>query len=127
MNGRILYERLTETAKSELPHVVKQIIDAAPERFVEFYNTAQPMSIRTHALELLPGVGKKHMREILVARRERPFTSFDDVKARVKLLMDPKKLILNRIMNEIEGKEKHFLFVAPPPAERDDRRPRRRF
>jgi len=127
VNGRIPYEKLTETARSELPHIVKQIIDEEPQRFVDFYNNAQPLSIRTHTLELLPGVGKKHMIEILEARKERPFDSFNDVKKRVKLLMDPEKLVVNRIMNEIQGKEKHFIFVVPPPSEDDFPQRRKRF
>jgi len=78
---------------------------------VDFFNKAQPMSTRMHALELLPGVGKKHMWEILDARKESTFESFEDIKKRVKLLSDPKKAIMSRILNEISGKEKHFLFV----------------
>ena len=64
-----------------------------------------------HALELLPGVGKKHMWEILEARKEEPFASFADIKKRVKLVSDPRKAIINRVFNEVSGKEKHFLFV----------------
>lgn len=128
VNGKIGVDKLTATAQSELPHAIKRIIDADPRRFVDFFNKAQPISIRTHSLELLPGVGKKHMQEILTSREEKEFESFDDIKARVKLIMDPEKLIINRILNEIKGAEKHFLFVAPPASEderRDDRGPRR--
>ena len=38
-----------------------------------------------HMLELLPGVGKKHMWEIIEARKDKPFESFEDIKNRVKL------------------------------------------
>ncbi len=130
VNGRIPYERLTETAKSELPHIIKQIVKERKEEFVEFYNKAQPLSIRTHSLELLPGIGKKHMNQILEARRDDDFKSFDDIKNRVPLISDPEKLVINRILNEIMGKEKHFLFTPPPPSEEEDRgrrRPPRRF
>lgn len=131
VNGRIPYGKLTETAKSELPHIIKQIVDTNKEEFVNFYNKAQPLSIRTHSLELLPGIGKKHMREILDARRDEEFTSFEDIKKRVPLISDPEKLVINRILNEVMGKEKHFLFTPPPPSEDDiprgNRRPRRRF
>ncbi len=126
VNGRILYEKLTQTAKSELPHVIKQIVDEDPARFVEFFSKAQPLSIRTHTLELLPGIGKKHMTEILEARREKEFESFADVKARVKLITDPERLVINRILNEIMGMEKHYLFALPPPSEEElDERSRR--
>ena len=99
VNGRIPVDKLTATAQSELPHAIKAIVDTTPKRFVDFFNKAQPLSIRTHSLELLPGVGKKHMQEILDARAEKDFESFDDIKARVKLIMDPEKLIINRILN----------------------------
>ncbi len=130
VNGRIKMNKLTATASSELSHTVKAIIDENPAKFVDFFNKAQPLSIRTHSLELLPGVGKKHMQEILEAREDKPFESFDDIKTRVKLISDPEKLIVNRIMSEINGEEKHYLFAAPPVSEddmkqRDDRGQRR--
>jgi putative nucleotide binding protein len=62
---------------------------------------------------LLPGLGKKHMWEIIEARRDEPFKDFEDMKKRVKLMPDPEKLVLKRILNELEGKEKHYLFVEP--------------
>jgi putative nucleotide binding protein len=111
VNGRIGIGKLTQTARSELPHAVDALVEEREQEFITFFNKAQPMSTRMHALELLPGVGKKHMWEILEAREQGPFISFEDIKKRVKLLSDPKKAIIHRILNEIEGKEKHFLFV----------------
>jgi putative nucleotide binding protein len=112
VNGRIPVSKLTGTANSELEHVVEQLVEEDETRFVDFFNSAQPLSTRMHALELLPGVGKKHMREILEVRREQEFESLDDINTRVKLLPNPKKLIVRRIMSELNGDEKHFLFVA---------------
>ena len=65
-----------------------------------------------HVLELLPGLGKKHMWEIVEERRVEPFKSFDDLKKRVKLLPDPLKIIVKRINSELQGKEKYYLFVG---------------
>ena len=62
-------------------------------------------------MELLPGVGKKHMWQIIEERKDKPFESFADLKKRVKLLPDPEKSILRRILLELDGKEKHRLFV----------------
>jgi putative nucleotide binding protein len=64
-----------------------------------------------HQIELLPGVGKKHMWEILDERKEKPFENFEDIKKRVKLMPDPKKAIIKRILKELQGNEKHRLFV----------------
>ena len=51
------------------------------------------------------------MWQILEGRDNEPFKSFDDLKHRVKLMPDPKKLIVKRIVSEIMGNEKYRLFV----------------
>jgi len=109
VNGRIGMKKLTQTARSELPHAVKAIVEEREQEFVRFFNTAPPLSTRMHALELLPGVGKKQMQEFVAAREEQPFTSFADIRKRVKC--DPERLIINRLLKEIGGDEKHRLFV----------------
>ena len=109
--GRLPVDRLTQTAKSELEFVIKDIVMKDSTRFVQFFNTSSPLTTRMHQLELLPGLGKKHMWEIIEHREDKQFDSFVDVKKRVKLMPDPEKLIIKRILLEIEGQEKHHLFV----------------
>jgi putative nucleotide binding protein len=109
--GKLAVDRLTATARTELEFVVKDIVEKNEQTFVDFFNKAQPLTTRMHQLELLPGLGKKHMWEILEARKEKPFDSFADIKKRVKLMPDPEKTIIRRILNEIEGKEKHRIFA----------------
>jgi len=109
--GRLTLQKLTATARSELSFVIKDIIEKNEKLIVEFFNKAQPLSTRMHQLELLPGVGKKHMWQIVEERRNEVFKSFDDIKKRVKLLPDPKKTVMRRIMSELQGKEKYSLFV----------------
>ena len=110
--GRINISKLTETAKAELNYVIEELVKKNEKRFVDFFNTAQPINIRMHQLELLPGIGKRHMQEILEEREKKPFENFEDIKQRVKLIPDPEKLIVKRILQELEGKEKHYLFIA---------------
>ena len=110
--GRIPLDRLTSTARSELPHVLEKLIDKDEAKFIAFFNKAQPLSMRMHQLELLPGMGKKHMWEILEARKEKPFENFEDLKARVKLLPNPKQTVIKRILLEMEGKDKHKIYVS---------------
>jgi putative nucleotide binding protein len=112
IKGRIPLDKLTSTGRNELPHAIKTLIDKHPERFIVFFNKAQPLSMRMHQLELLPGVGKKHMWEVLQARKEKPFADFEDLRTRVKLLPNPKQVVVKRIMAEMEGKEKHKIFVG---------------
>ena len=111
IKGRIPAEKLTATGRNTLHEAVEEVVDMHEARFIEFFNKAQPLSMRMHQLELLPGVGKKHMWEVLNARKEKPFESFDDIKERVKLLPDPKQLVVKRIVSEIEGKEKYRIFA----------------
>lgn len=108
--GKISMSKLTSTAAAELKHAIKHIINEREEDFVKFFNESQPLSTRMHSLELLPGLGKKHMWEIVEDRRGDPFTSFANIKERIKNI-DPEKLITKRIIKELEGEEKYNLFV----------------
>ena len=109
--GKLPVDKLTATAKTELEFVVKDLVHKSEQRFVDFLNKAQPLTTRMHQLELLPGVGKKHMWEIIEVREKQPFKSFADIKERVKLMPDPEKSIIKRILAELEGTEKHRVFV----------------
>ncbi len=111
INGKLPYDKLTSTAKSEVDFVIKDLIDKESKRFIDFFNTAQPLTTRMHQLELLPGLGKKHMWEIIEERDEKPFESFEDIKKRVKLMPDPEKAVIKRILKEIQGEEKHNIFT----------------
>ncbi len=110
--GKLPFNKLTATARNELKFVIKDLVEKNEQRFVDFFNKAQPLSTRIHQIELLPGIGKKHMWEIIEARKEKPFESFEDIKKRVKLIPNPEEIIIKRILAELEGKEKHLLFVG---------------
>lgn len=110
--GKIPLDKLTMTARNELPHALEKLIERDEAKFIAFFNKAQPLSMRMHQLELLPGLGKKHMWEILEARKEKPFENFEDLKKRVKLLPNPRQVVIKRILLEMEGKEKHKIFVG---------------
>ena len=57
--GKLPYRKLTETAKTELEFIVGDLVTKNEQRFVDFFNSAKPLSTRMHQLELLPGLGKK--------------------------------------------------------------------
>lgn len=112
---RINVSDLTSFAKSELPFVIEKLVKENEAKFVNFFNTAQPISTRLHQLELLPGVGKKHMWDIIEERKKGPFTNFEDIKKRIKLMPDPMSSVIKRIMEELENDDVRFrLFVAGP-------------
>jgi len=110
--GRIPYEKLTQTAQAEVEYVIKGLVEKNQPRFIEFFNKAGPINTRRHQIELLPGIGKKHMWELLEKRKDSLFKDFDDIKKRVKLMPDPEKTIIRRIIAEIKNEDKYKIFVA---------------
>jgi len=114
IKGRITYDKLTNSAREFLPVVIKKIVAERESYFIKFINNARPISIRVHTLDLLPGIGKKNMEALMRERDEKPFESFAELKKRIPSLSDPLSLFVNRIVSELEGKEKQYLFVKPP-------------
>jgi putative nucleotide binding protein len=112
IKGRIPMDKLTATGKNTLPHAILEVVNRDEMKFVAFFNKAQPLTMRMHQLELLPGLGKKHMWEVINARKAKPFESFEDLKNRVKLLPDPKQAVVKRILAELSGSEKWKIFVG---------------
>jgi putative nucleotide binding protein len=110
--GRIGYEDLTTTAKLELDTAVEKIVLHRERWFINFFNQAQALTPRMHALELIPGIGKKYMWQILDEREKSPFRSFNDLQERSNL-PNPSKLITKKILEELEGKSKYRLFTRP--------------
>ncbi len=119
IKGRLKYTNLTSTAQSELDEVIKKIIQEDEEKFIKFFNKAGAISTRRHSLELLPSIGKKHMKAILNARKQEKFKSLDDVKERVKLMPNPVKATAERVEKELRGGVRHYLFARPPKQERN--------
>lgn len=101
---------LTNFAKGHLEDQIAQVVRARENEFVTFFNRATRLSIRTHQLELLPGIGKKHI-QIILKERKNPFKSFEDIKKRAGMTVDIDRLIAKRIATEIKGDEKNNLFL----------------
>lgn len=112
IRGRISYDELTNYAKNMVVEIVTTIVDKDEKRFVNFFNKASPVTTRLHSLELLPGIGKKHMWDIVSERRKKPFETFKEVQERVPMLPDPKKIVIKRIIEDLEGKDRYKLFVG---------------
>ena len=122
--GKLDFENLTATSRIELDYAIRDIVEANEERFVEFFNTTDSVSTRLHSLELIPGIGKKYMWDIIKAREEKPFESFEDISKRLPTLADPAGMIVNRVKQELDtttprrGKNKYYIFTQPPRAPR---------
>ncbi|HDY72653.1 MAG TPA: DUF655 domain-containing protein [bacterium] len=124
---RVSFKDLTNNSLSDLEDAVEKIVKDHEKKFVDFYNQSRSITIKRHQIELLPGMGKKHMLQIIQEREKNPFESFESLKQRVKSIPDPVHSIVKRIVEELEGMDvKYYLFVRPPSREKEFR-PKRRF
>lgn len=111
---RVAYDDLSSGAKSEVEYVIEDIVEAREDRFVTFFNEAQPVSLRLHQLNLLPGIGDKLRDGILQARKRQPFQDYEDIAGRVDGLHDPPGILIERILEELKDPDmKYHLFVGP--------------
>lgn len=108
--GKLTYEELSAEAKGALPAVVETIVRENEAKYVAYFNELQPLTPRLHGLELIPGIGKTFMKEIVDMREKQPFMSFDDIQKRVGL-REPAKMISKRIVEELSGDSRVSIFV----------------
>lgn len=125
--SKLSLEDLTATSRIELDYALRDLIESQEEKFVNFFNEAGAVSIKLHKLELIPGIGKKHMNAILDARKVKPFESFADITERVPALTDPAGMIVNRIKHELDingarkGRKRYFIFTNGPKKPRQNK------
>lgn len=111
IKGTLKLKELTNFANDNLEDAINKIIEKREDEFVKFFNKGGMITPRMHQFQLLPGIGRKHVSDMLDARKQKDFESLDDIKKRVKLFPDPKKVLTKRIKKELEGNEKYYLFV----------------
>lgn len=111
ISGRLPREKLTETAKIQLQEFVEKVVAEQEKKFIDFFNNAPPINTRLHQIELIPGFGKKHTQELLNARGEKPFESFEEMRTRLKNLPDPRKAIEKRLLEELLERQRFNLFT----------------
>ena len=110
--GRIGFNQLYSDGKAELQSVIELIVKNNEERFINFVNESVSLTPRMHSLELIPGIGKRLMYQILDLRERAPFESFEDLKERANL-SDPVKLIGRRVLKELSEEQKYYIFTRP--------------
>ena len=108
--GKLTYDELTQESKNELLNVCEIMVRSNEEKYVSYFNELQPLTPRLHGLELIPGIGKTFMREIVDAREKKRFTSFEDIQSRIGL-REPAKLIAKRVVEELSGGSRINIFV----------------
>ena len=108
----IEYDELPSGAASELEYLIEDVVEDESDRFVSFYNDAQPITLRLHQLNLLPGIGKKLRNDILDERKREPFESFTELEDRIDGLHSPKEVLVERILEELKEDDlKYRIFV----------------
>jgi putative nucleotide binding protein len=115
---RVAFNELTSTAQRECENAVNKIVTEREKDFVAFFNNAPSLSIRLHSLELLPNIGRKHFEAIVSEREKKPFESFEEMHKRLSHLGNAAQIITSRVMQELRGEEKFYLFVKPMSQER---------
>jgi len=108
--GKLNYAELTEESRNELQSVLEKLIKENEQRYVSYFNELQPITPRLHSLELIPGIGKTFMKQIVTQRERKPFESFADIEKRIGI-RDPPKLIAKRIVEELSGGSRISIFI----------------
>ena len=108
--GKMYYEKISESAKNEIPGIVELIVRKNEKNYVDYINNAQPLTPRIHALELIPGIGKTYLNSIIQEREKKPFESYDDIERRAGL-KEPIMHLTKRILEEISGETRMNVFV----------------
>ena len=108
--GKLSFEELTPESKSSLLSVVERIVKSNELKYVAYFNELQPLTPRLHGLELIPGIGKTFMKQIVDGRERQPFKSFEEIQQRVGL-REPAKLLARRIVEELSGGSRINLFI----------------
>ena len=105
VHRRLTYQILMQAAQDRLEKTIGDIITAKEQRFIDFYNNAQPIGLRKHQLDVLAGIGDARREAIIDERRRGPFADFADLEARVDSLHQPQTLLVERVLTELEEAE----------------------
>ena len=108
--GKLNYNELTDESQSELQSILEKMIKDNEARYLSYFNELQPITPRLHALELIPGIGKTFMKQIVNEREKKSFENFNDLEKRVGI-RDPARLLAKRIVEELSGGSKISIFI----------------
>jgi len=126
---KIDHNDLTPTSKALLESVLENRINEQKEEFLYFFNNSTSITPRLHQLQLIPGIGKTIMWEIIEARNKKKFESFADLQSRTSI-SDPIHLLVKLIVKELNRDVKYYLFSKTQKYEQfraDSRRPSSRY
>ena len=101
--GMAKLDRLSNSAVSDLPLVAQMFVEENQAHFIKsFFNIAGPLSLKQHAFELLPGIGKKKALQMVEIRGSSGFSSLEQLNESCSI--DAAELLSKRFVAEIEDK-----------------------
>ena len=101
--GMAKMDRLSGSAISDLPLVTQMFVEENQAHFIKaFFNIAGPLSLKQHAFELLPGIGKKKALQMVEIRGSSGFSSLEQLNE--SCAIDAAELLAKRFVAEIEDK-----------------------
>ena len=101
--GMAKMDRLSGSAISDLPLVAQMFVEENQTHFIKaFFNIAGPLSLKQHAFELLPGIGKKKALQMVEIRGSSGFSSLEQLNE--SCAIDAAELLAKRFVAEIEDK-----------------------
>ncbi|MEC7589275.1 MAG: DUF655 domain-containing protein, partial [Candidatus Thermoplasmatota archaeon] len=78
--GMAKLDRLSNSAVTDLPLVAQIFVEENQAHFIKsFFNIAGPLSLKQHAFELLPGIGKKKALQMVEIRGSSGFSSLEQL------------------------------------------------
>jgi putative nucleotide binding protein len=108
--GKLDYRELTNESRNELLPVLEEMIKDNQQKYIAYFNELQPITPRLHALELIPGIGKTFMRQIVNQRDRKKFENFEELERRIGI-HEPIRLVARRIVEEISGGSRVTIFI----------------
>ena len=101
--GMVRLDRLSNSASSDLPLITQMFIEENQAHFIKaFFNIAGPLSLKQHAFELLPGIGKKKALQMVESRGSSGFSSLNQLDEACSI--DSAELLARRFVAEIQDK-----------------------
>jgi Predicted RNA-binding protein len=108
---RISPDKLSENGMLLLREKIKENVLQNEKKYIEVIDKIGPVNVRLHALSLIPGIGKKMVQKVIEEREKRPFESYQEMEQRVGSSYNVAKSIEDRIIEEMENKDKYRIFT----------------
>ena len=98
--SEIRHRDLSAAANGELTEAIMDVISEDSERHLGFYNRANNLSLKMHAFQLLPGIGKAKALQMVQLRGMVGWNNFEKVDEACGI--DSARLLAERYVKEME-------------------------